>query len=187
MNRKPIVVNFFAGPGAGKSTGATYVFSQLKMFGINCEYISEFAKDKTWERNNTALSCQEFVFGNQSYKMWQCCDQVDVIVTDSPLLLSTFYNFNPVLGEDFNKVCYNVFNSYINYNFFIERYKKYNPIGRNQTLEEAKEIDSKIKKALEEHNVSFQSVKGTKEGYDFIVYQVLQGLGIDKTNAALKR
>lgn len=37
-----IIVNLFGTPGAGKSTGAAYVFSQLKMHGINCELVTEF-------------------------------------------------------------------------------------------------------------------------------------------------
>ena len=53
--KKSIVVNLFAGPGAGKSTGATYIFSKLKMLGIDAEYVSEFAKDKVWEENERVL------------------------------------------------------------------------------------------------------------------------------------
>ena len=41
-----LVVNLTGAPGAGKSTGAAYVFSQLKMRGINCELVTEYAKDK---------------------------------------------------------------------------------------------------------------------------------------------
>ena len=44
-----ILVNLFGAPGAGKSTGAAYIFSQLKMNGINAELVTEFAKDKVWE------------------------------------------------------------------------------------------------------------------------------------------
>ena len=44
-----LVVNLFGAPGAGKSTGAAYIFSQLKMAGINAELVTEFAKDKVWE------------------------------------------------------------------------------------------------------------------------------------------
>ena len=32
-----LVVNLFGAPGAGKSTGAAYIFSKLKMAGINAE------------------------------------------------------------------------------------------------------------------------------------------------------
>ena len=44
-----LVVNLFGVPGAGKSTGAAYIFSKLKLVGINAELITEFAKDKVWE------------------------------------------------------------------------------------------------------------------------------------------
>lgn len=62
--KKPLVVNLFGGPGVGKSTGAAKVFSELKLLGVNCELVGEFAKDKTWEHNSTALSCQEYVLVN---------------------------------------------------------------------------------------------------------------------------
>lgn len=52
----PIVVNLFGQPGAGKSTLAAYTFAKLKMMNVNCELVTEFAKDKTWEKNFTALS-----------------------------------------------------------------------------------------------------------------------------------
>ena len=55
-SKLPIVCNFFSGPGAGKSTLAAAVFAKLKMLGVNCELVTEFAKDKTWEKNYTALS-----------------------------------------------------------------------------------------------------------------------------------
>lgn len=47
---KMLVVNLFGTPGAGKSTGAAYIFSELKMRGINAELVIEFAKDKVWEK-----------------------------------------------------------------------------------------------------------------------------------------
>ena len=91
-NKTPIVVNLFGGPGCGKSTGAAYIFAKLKMAGVNAELVTEFAKDKTWERNSKALTCQPYVFGKQVYRIDRCADQVDVIVTDSPIVLSLLYN-----------------------------------------------------------------------------------------------
>lgn len=171
--KKPIVVNLFAGPGAGKSTAAAYIFSQLKMKGVNCELITEFAKDKTWEKNYSALRCQEYVFGKQSYKMDRCRDQVDVIITDSPLPLGVFYNQNPVLGQYYEHLVMDVFNTYDNINYFINRKKPYNPVGRNQTEEEAKEIDVRIKKFLQVHDISYWIKDGTEAGYADICNDVL--------------
>ena len=99
-----IVINLFGPPGSGKSTGAAEVFAALKKLGVNAELVTEFAKDKTWEHNATALGCQEYVFGKQSYRLARCRNDVDVIVTDNPLPLSLLYNQDANLGEDFNKV-----------------------------------------------------------------------------------
>ena len=58
-----LVVNLFGVPGAGKSTGAAYIFSCIKMAGINAELITEYAKDKVWERNDEAFRNQAYIFG----------------------------------------------------------------------------------------------------------------------------
>ena len=118
-----IVINLFGAPGAGKSTGAAYIFSQLKLKNINAELITEFAKDKVWEENKEVFKNQAYIFGKQSFKMSRCKDKVDVIITDSPLFLSALYNSDKVLGEDVNNVVLNVFNSYDNFNVFIQRVK----------------------------------------------------------------
>ena len=70
--RKTIVCNLFGPPGAGKSTLAAYVFAKLKMMGVNCELVTEFAKDKVWEKNNEALSNQIYIFAKQYYRMSRC-------------------------------------------------------------------------------------------------------------------
>ena len=41
-----LIMNLYGGPGSGKSTGAAYIFSMLKMVGVDAEYVTEFAKDK---------------------------------------------------------------------------------------------------------------------------------------------
>lgn len=169
----PIIVNIFGGPGAGKSTGAAFVFANLKMNGVNCELVTEFAKDKTWEHNMLALSNQAYVFGKQFYRISRCEDQVDVIVTDSPILLSTIYNNDPRLGETFNKMVLNVFNSYDNLNYLLLRTKPYNPIGRNQTEAESDNITEEIKKMLMDSFVDFTYATGDIDGYSMIVREVL--------------
>ena len=116
-----ILVNLFGEPGAGKSTGAAYIFSQLKMHGVNAELVTEYAKDKVWEENIAVFKNQAYIFGKQFFKISRCEDKVDVIVTDSPLPLSIIYNENSNLTENFNKTVMDVFNSYNNINFLILR------------------------------------------------------------------
>ena len=171
--KKPIVINLFGAPGSGKSTGAAYIFSRLKMKGVNCELITEYAKDKTWEKNYEALECQEYIFGKQSYRMKRCRDKVDVIITDSPLPLGIFYNTNPVLEKNYPALVLDVFNTYENMNYALLRNKPYNPIGRNQTQEESDAIGDRIQFFLEDNDIHYTLGLGEERFYDFIVDEVL--------------
>ena len=183
--KKPLVINLFGAPGSGKSTGAAYIFSQLKMRGVNCELITEYAKDKTWEGNHVALDCQEYIFGKQSFRMKRCRDKVDVIITDSPLPLGIFYNANPVLDENYENTVMNVFNTYDNRNYVLCRDKPYNPIGRNQTQAESDEIGDRIQFFLEDRNIDFVLGLGNVKFYDFILTNTLLELK-DRENDQLR-
>lgn len=175
-----VVVNLFGVPGAGKSTGAAYIFSRLKLNGINAELITEFAKDKVWENNTEAFKNQAYLFGKQSYKMSRCKDKVDVIVTDSPLPLSVFYNTDEVLGEDFNKVVMNVFNSYDNLNYLLTRVKPYNAVGRHQTEDESDALKQPMIDLLNNRHIAYSERNGCVDGYDAIVSNILAYLDFRK-------
>lgn len=176
-NNKTIVVNLFGAPGSGKSTGAAYIFYRLKSAGVNAELITEFAKDKTWEKNTVALDNQPYVFGQQAYRMGRCADEVDVIVTDSPLPLSIVYNSNKKIAKSFNKTVMEVFNSYENINFLITRNKDYCQTGRVQTENESNKIQSEIERTLNEEGVGYLSgIYGDEYGYEIIVQSVFQAL-----------
>lgn len=171
-----LLINLFGGPGAGKSTGAAYIFSQLKMAGVNAELVTEFAKDKVWEGNKEVFKNQAYIFGKQYFKISRCADKVDVIITDSPLLLSIVYNDNPVLGDSFNETVKNVFSSFNSMNYILSREKEYNPVGRNQTESEAKEVDIQVRAMLDQEKIPYEVVAGSKLGYDYIVDRVLEQL-----------
>lgn len=171
-----IIVNLFGVPGAGKSTGAAYIFSQLKMKGVNCELVTEFAKDKVWENTEEVFKNQAYIFGKQSFKISRCADKVDVIVTDSPLPLSIFYNHDERLTENFNNMVMDFFNSYHNLNYFLVRVKQYNPIGRHQTEEESDALYQPMRDLLRSRGISYTQVGGEPSGYDWIVKDVMSEL-----------
>lgn len=173
---KPYVINLFGAPGSGKTTGSAYIFSQLKMMNINCELVTEYAKDLTWEGRDMCLGCQEYIFGKQSFRMKRCRDKVDVIITDSPIPLGIFYNSDPALDEHFEKTVMNVFNTYFNNNYLIKRIKPYNPIGRNQTESESNEIGNRIRNFLDDKGIIYLEANGTLSSYDIIVQRTLRDL-----------
>lgn len=181
--KNTIVINLFGGPGTGKSTGAAYIFSQLKLAGIDCEYVSEFAKDKVWEDNSEVFKNQFYVTGKQAFKISRCFGKVDVIITDSPILLGALYapETSPMLKEAIKEE----FNKYgdSNCNIFLKRIKPYNANGRFQTEDEAKGIDTEVKEFLDANKYEYDIYDGTKDGYDKIVGRIIGSQGIQEVLA----
>ncbi len=65
QKKSALIVNLFGGPGAGKSTMAAGLFSELKWRGINCELATEYAKEKVWEESYAIFENQIYIFGKQ--------------------------------------------------------------------------------------------------------------------------
>lgn len=169
-----LVVNMFGAPGAGKSTGAAYIFSKLKMAGVNAELVTEFAKDKVWEGSKAVFDNQAYIFGKQYFRISRLQGKVDVVITDSPILLSSFYAHDDVLGDEFDKLCAKVFRSYNSMNVFIDRVKPYNPSGRFQNEAESDELARVMQDFLEEHTVTCVHYDGSIEGYDTLVTNIFE-------------
>ena len=98
-NIKPIsttlIVNIYGGPGAGKSTTALQLVAELKKLGYHADYVSEVAKElvyaKDLEHLDGTLINQSKILSEQKRRLDIMLDNVDVVVTDSPLLLNTVY------------------------------------------------------------------------------------------------
>ena len=162
---KTIFVNLFAGPGAGKSTGAAYIFAKLKMAGINTEIVTEYAKDKVWEGATKVFGCQFYVSGKQAFRMFRVNGKVEVAVSDSPVALGAMYTDDDCLKAS----CVNEQKKYRNLNFFIERATPYSQAGRYQNEEEAIAIDNRLKRFLDDNGFPFTCAKGDQDGFDSIV------------------
>ena len=85
------VICLCGGPGVGKSTVATGLFSALKQRKVSCEYVSEYAKEVVWEGTHKLLENQIHIFAEQFRRQFRLLGKVDYIVTDSPLILSSVY------------------------------------------------------------------------------------------------
>ncbi len=154
-----IVINFFGGPGSGKSTLAAGLFYFLKRNMENCELVTEYAKDLTYEERFKTLKCQPYIFGKQLYKIEMLMDKVDTIITDSPLCLSLFYN-QKKYPETFTAAVIDITNSMDNINYLIDRDKdkNYSNIGRKESFNEAKYIDQQIKNFLDVYKIPYKII-----------------------------
>lgn len=171
---KSKVINLYGGPGTGKSTTAAAVFANLKFHGVNCEYVQEYAKDKAWEfgKNHAGVpkvfQAQEFIFGKQHFRLRRVASEVDVVITDCPILLGLIY-----MPEDFpipslRPAIREAYEMYDNLNIFLVRNKPYNPKGRFQDEDGAKALDNDVKNMLEAQKLEYHVVEAGIGSIDVI-------------------
>lgn len=169
-----IVVNLFGEPSVGKSTAAMDITARLKRKGINAEYVSEFAKDKLYENNPEVFECQEYIFGEQSFKMNRVRNKVQVIVVDSPLVLTIIYNKSKYLGKPFEQTVMNTFNSYNNKNYLLVRNHKYEVSGRFQNEEQAKDVREHIISKLNDLALPYEILTSSWEDCEKIANEIVK-------------
>lgn len=146
-------LNFFAGPGAGKSTLAARTFAELKIRGYDVEHIPEYIKTWAHEGRSPTSYDQLYVFAKQLKAEDVILRNVQTIVTDSPLLMNTAYSrlYNFQCSQDLIKICQQFDKDFPPLNLFIERTVDYVEKGRFQNHQEAVDFDVFLKKHLEEH------------------------------------
>jgi hypothetical protein len=167
MSKKSLVVNFFGGPGTGKSTVMAHCFAELKWKNIDCEMCLEYAKDKIWEGSEHVLDNQFYVSGKQYQRLKRLEGKVDIILTDSPILLGIIYGQKePVIFKDLMIEYHNTFN---NLNIFLKRSKPFHQNGRIQNEEESKIIDSDLYNFVGSQRGDFLEAPASRERIDSIV------------------
>ena len=150
--KKTLIVNFYGGPGAGKSKIAARVFSELKELGITCELITEYAKDVTWQKGFHVLGNQLYIFAKQQHRLWRVDGQVDVILTDAPLLHSVIYGQDQT-SELFKHLVWEEYFKRPTFDIFLTRGNDYDSTGRSQTKEEAQGVDRLILETVNNFNL----------------------------------
>ena len=171
--KRTLVVNLIGSPGTGKSSTSYDLMAKLKWAGVDCEHVSEFAKELVWEERQCTFQNELYIFAKQAHRLFRVNSKVDVIVTDRPLILSCYYEKKYGQGDiDFQNVVKKEFNKYENLNIFLKRTKPYNPNGRNQSEEESNEMREEIRSMLIEKDIDFIEMDSSKENIDKILAEV---------------
>jgi hypothetical protein len=152
LKGKPVktkVINLYGGSGIGKSTTAACLYAEMKYRGINCELVREFVKDWAWEGKPIGQYDQLYILGQQIRAESILYGKVDYIITDSPLLLSPIYEMyykKPTLSEapaiDFIRMTAK--NGIERHDYILKRNREFDPRGRYETAEMAKEVDQAV-------------------------------------------
>lgn len=172
---KTLIVNCMGGPGAGKTTTSMELTAHLKWNGILAEYVHEYAKDLVWDKRTSMFDNQIYIFAKQHHSLFRLLNQVDVIVTDSPIILSAVYNKS---HPHLNTAMIDEFKSFNNLNFFLHRTKAYVQAGRYQTEDEAREVDSDVKIMLQNNKIPYININA-QEGVSIeMAHHVRTALGL---------
>ena len=154
-------INFFGGPGVGKSTLAAQLFGWLKAENFDAELVQEFVK--TWAYQGRQLKSFDHVFTFASQLHTEDLflqSGVNMVVTDSPILLQVMYQYMKNLpGHVEMKHLAGVFeDQHPSINFLVDRQVEYKPQGRYQTAEAAAAIHADIVHYLDDWRVPFTKV-----------------------------
>lgn len=162
------IICLYGGPGTGKSTLAAGIFYKLKCAGLTCEMNREYIKDWVWEGRETQQGDQTYYFAKQARKeRIYMQNGIDCIITDSPLILTHFYglrydkfeqisNTSLVMLKHHHEICKHY--GYKTEHFFLSRIKKYDPKGRNENEETAKQIDQELKTMLNSIGIKYTEI-----------------------------
>lgn len=162
-DKNTIVINAFAGPGAGKTTSCLEVAEKLKKQGFVTEYVQEYAKELVYDNNFIMLDGhyehQFAILNEQMKRINRLYGKVDFILTDSPVLLNNTYLNEDKSTNDYVAYCENVkkiYTLYDNFNYFVERDKSaFEEEGRIHNLEQSIVIDDELKNTLHNNQIDF--------------------------------
>lgn len=171
---KTLLINFFGGPGVGKSTAASWMFYKLKELGKEAEFVPEYAKGKVWENGAVAFSQTDeyYINAKQAHYLSRVFKKVGFVVTDAPLRGGIPFVDRPGLQQaireeaDLYKDC--------EINFFIARQHKYKTNGRIETEDYASVLDNKILKELNSTDVEYTVIEPTAKGYKMALKKALE-------------
>ena len=159
-DKTPVVINGYGGPGAGKSTACMEITAALKKAGYGAEYVQEYAKELVYDKNIEMLDGsaknQFEILKEQTRRVDRLYDQVDFIVTDSPILLNEIYNKE--LTPEYRDIVGKIQNSYSNFSFFIERdVSNFEEEGRIHNLAESIQKDQEIRDMLLDNDIKYKT------------------------------
>lgn len=164
MEQKKLkIINLFGSPGIGKSATRSGLFWLLKVKGASVEEVSEYAKylvlsDRKWQLDRDQL----YVVAQQHHKMLILEGSYEFAVTDSPLLLASFYAPSATTPPSFHPMCEEYSARFENVNFFLTRDLSegaFEKEGRMHGREEAIRLEGEQKDFLAKKGIGWIDIE----------------------------
>lgn len=168
------VINFCAGPSAGKTTAGLTLAGKMKTLRKNVLYVPEVALEMVVAKRIPEMEDQLYLFGEQAHRLYMAKDEFDYVVTDAPLFMQLHYlkDANGKYKSDYwrhtmAKLIMNTFDMYENYTYFVDRAdREFIQTGRIHNEEQSKDIDREILYILNTQAIDYRKVAGADEAMD---------------------
>lgn len=165
-------INIYGAPSSGKSTIAALLYGEMKIKNLSVELVREVAKE--WvhaniDVSNLSIEKRLEILTQQIERETLFTNQVDYLITDAPILISTYYNDNLQalkLARD-TRAKFQGQES----NYFLESHDFFEVAGRSHGKEESQKIEVGMKHFLSQEGIEFKCLKGTQRE---IVEQILK-------------
>ena len=116
--------------------------------------------------------------GQQYWQIARCAGHADVVITDSPVLLSAVYGNE--YGQDtptaFTEVCHHYHCSFPSLNYYVDRQHAYENKARIQSEEESQHLEKRIKTMLSICNVTTETVNSDMNNARNVVRDIVRRL-----------
>lgn len=184
-----IIVGLLGGPGIGKSTACSGLFTKLKKLQKSVEISHEYVKDWVWEKRTLHPGDQIYLTAQQMRKeQLYMLNDLDYIITDAPVALTAFYGDRYDFVERQLGACklmmeqhfeYCALNGYKIKHYLLSRANyPYDSVGRFETEEEALSIDAALINFLDDNSIAYTSVPADSDVESIILSDLLEDTNV---------
>lgn len=157
-------INFYGGPGVGKSTLAALTFGWLRQQDIQAELVQEWIKGWAYIGREMKSFDYVYTFAQQLHTEDRLLQAgLNIVVTDSPVYLQCMYALHHKMkaANELWRIAKRFETAYPSVNFLVERPKTgtYQQAGRYENLNQAGEMDRFIKTCLNDWHVPFAAIR----------------------------
>jgi hypothetical protein len=154
---------------------------ELKKYGVEVENVMEYPKELVYQERLLALKDQVFVFANQYHKIWTAAAHNQLVITDSPIMLSMIYN--PDTSPHFNELIVELHEKFNNINIVLKRTPEtHSMVGRIHSLTESISVDNRIRAILDERGIEYVEFDPVNDNIQPLVKLIIQEFQLIKNN-----
>lgn len=127
-------INFYGGPGSGKSTAALYTAAKFKKLGYRAELAREFVKHWTYYKRIPTAWDQVHIFGQQIQEESILLENdIDIAIVECPLVVGVWYanTLNPELTSHLLEMARMFDEAFPAIHIYLDRGDlEFDPVGR---------------------------------------------------------